>query len=65
MDTSRARKIQSSTSKRKDERRRRAHLPHRGHRPHRPKEKIRDDLEGWKESIATTLLVQAARRPSR
>ena len=22
-----------------------------------PKEKIRDDLEGWKESIATTLLV--------
>ena len=22
-----------------------------------PKEKIRDDLEGWRESIATTLLV--------
>ena len=22
-----------------------------------PKEKIRDDLEGWKESIATTLLI--------
>jgi F420-dependent oxidoreductase-like protein len=25
-----------------------------------PKEKIRDDLEGWKESIATTLLVSGA-----
>ena len=25
-----------------------------------PKEKIRDDLEGWKESIATTLLVSGS-----
>jgi hypothetical protein len=25
-----------------------------------PKEKVRDDLEGWKESIATTLLVSGS-----
>jgi len=25
-----------------------------------PKEKVRDDLEGWKESIATTLLISGS-----
>ena len=30
-----------------------------------PKEKIRDDLEGWRESIATTLLVSGTRTPCR
>ena len=37
----------------------------RERRPLGPKEKIRDDLAAWKESIATTLLVSGSRARSR